>query len=42
VAILYQGELKEEGRVNNLIQKYQTNLEQIFLKVIGYPQPVKA
>jgi ABC-2 type transport system ATP-binding protein len=42
VAILYQGELKEEGRVNHLIQKYQTNLEQIFLKVIGYPQPVQA
>jgi ABC-2 type transport system ATP-binding protein len=42
VAILYQGELKEEGRVNDLIQKYQTNLEQIFLKVIGYPQPVQA
>jgi ABC-2 type transport system ATP-binding protein len=42
VAILYQGELKEEGRVNDLVQKYQTNLEQIFLKVIGYPQPVQA
>jgi len=39
VAILNQGELKVEGRVNDLVQKYQCNLEQIFLKVIGYPSP---
>jgi ABC-2 type transport system ATP-binding protein len=37
VAILDQGSLKIEGRVEELIAKYQCNLEQIFLKVIGYP-----
>jgi ABC-2 type transport system ATP-binding protein len=42
VGILYQGELKVEGRVNDLIQKYQTNLEQIFLQIIGYKQPVNS
>ncbi|HEX4343079.1 MAG TPA: ABC transporter ATP-binding protein [Verrucomicrobiae bacterium] len=36
VAILNQGELKVEGRVTELVQKYQCNLEQLFLKVIGY------
>jgi ABC-2 type transport system ATP-binding protein len=36
VAILHQGQLKVEGRVNELMQKYQSNLEQIFLKIIGY------
>ena len=36
VAIINQGELKVEGRVSDLIQKYQTNLEQIFLQIIGY------
>ncbi len=41
VAILNQGELKVEGRVNDLIQKYQTNLEQVFLRVIGY-EPIAA
>src|SRR3954463_3605808 len=42
VAILHQGQLKVEGRVNELMQQYQSNLEQIFLKLIGYqpaPQP---
>ncbi|MDB6110791.1 MAG: transporter related-protein [Pedosphaera sp.] len=42
VAILHQGQLKVEGRVNELMQQYQSNLEQIFLKIIGYqpaPQP---
>ena len=39
VAILNEGELKVEGRVNDLIHKYQTNLEQIFLRIIGY-EPV--
>src|SRR4051812_35159316 len=40
VAIINQGELKMEGRVADLVEKYQTNLEQIFLKVIGYqPNP---
>ena len=36
VAILYQGQLKMEGRVEELLQSYQCNLEQIFLKIIGY------
>ena len=36
VAILHQGELKVEGRVGDLMNQYQCNLEQIFLKVVGY------
>jgi ABC-2 type transport system ATP-binding protein len=36
VAILNQGELKLEGRISELVDQYQLNLEQIFLKVIGY------
>lgn len=36
VAILHQGELKVEGRVADLINQYQCNLEQVFLKVVGY------
>jgi ABC-2 type transport system ATP-binding protein len=36
VAILQQGELKIEGRVSDLVDQYQCNLEQIFLKIIGY------
>src|SRR5690242_1032260 len=36
VAIMYQGELKVEGRVSDLVQQYQCNLEQVFLKVVGY------
>lgn len=37
VAILAQGELKAEGRVAELVSTYQqTNLEQVFLKIIGY------
>jgi len=40
VAILHQGELKTEGRVSDLLREHGTNLEQIFLKLIGYsPQP---
>jgi len=40
VAILHQGELKVEGRVNQLALLHQCNLEQLFLKVIGYaPAP---
>ena len=42
VAILNQGKLMVEGRVGDLLQKYQSNLEQIFLRIIGYlpaPQP---
>ena len=40
VAILNQGELKVEGRVNDLVQQYQCNLEQIFLKAVGYQPQV--
>jgi hypothetical protein len=41
VAILSQGELKAAGRVNEIVQGSETNLEQAFLRVIGYqPQPV--
>jgi ABC-2 type transport system ATP-binding protein len=36
VAIIHQGELKVEGRVDELVQKYQTNLEKIFLNIVGY------
>jgi ABC-2 type transport system ATP-binding protein len=36
VAIINQGELQVEGRVADLVEKYQANLEQIFLKIIGY------
>ncbi len=36
VAILNEGELKVAGRVEDLVRQYQTDLERIFLKVIGY------
>jgi ABC-2 type transport system ATP-binding protein len=37
VAILYEGELKAEGRVSELVQTYQcSTLEQVFLKIIDY------
>ncbi|HWD20997.1 MAG TPA: ABC transporter ATP-binding protein [Verrucomicrobiae bacterium] len=36
VAILHEGRLRVEGRVEALLQQYQCNLEQIFLKIIGY------
>lgn len=40
VAILHQGELKTEGRVSDLLREHSANLEQIFLKLIGFsPQP---
>jgi len=41
VAIIHQGELKVEGRVADLIHEHETNLEQIFLKIIGYQQEEK-
>jgi ABC-2 type transport system ATP-binding protein len=40
VAILHQGDLKVEGRVDDLVKQYQCNLEQIFLKVVGYQPQV--
>ena len=37
VVIINQGELKAEGRVADLVRKYQTSsLEQVFLKVVGF------
>ena len=37
VAILHQGELKTEGRVDDLVRQHQcSNLEQVFLKSIDY------
>ena len=40
VAILHQGRLLMEGRVHDLVKQYQTNLENIFLKIIGFqPSP---
>jgi ABC-2 type transport system ATP-binding protein len=40
VAIINQGQLKVAGKVDDLLREHQTNLEQIFLKIIGYqPQP---
>jgi ABC-2 type transport system ATP-binding protein len=36
VAILHQGKLQVEGKVEELTEKYQANLEQVFLKIIGY------
>ena len=36
VAILHQGELKTEGRVSDLLREHGTNLEQLFLKLVGY------
>ena len=40
VAILHKGRVQEEGQVSDLVGKYQCDLEQIFLKVVGYqPSP---
>ena len=36
VAIINQGELKVEGRVAELVQRHQKDLERIFLDIIGY------
>jgi ABC-2 type transport system ATP-binding protein len=38
IAILHQGELKVEGSVDELMKQYQTNLEAIFLKVVGFKE----
>jgi ABC-2 type transport system ATP-binding protein len=41
VAIMFQGNLKVEGRVADLVKEHNANLEQVFLKIIGYePQPL--
>src|ERR1700678_1131674 len=36
VAILHEGKLRVEGRVSDLLQQYQCNLENVFLKIVGY------
>ena len=36
IAIIHRGELKVAGRVADLLREYQTDLERIFLKIIGY------
>lgn len=36
VAILHEGELRAEGRVRDLVAQHQCNLEQVFLRVIGF------
>jgi len=42
VAIINQGELKVEGRVADLVEKHQANLEKIFLNIIGYQPQLSA
>ncbi|HWQ91344.1 MAG TPA: ABC transporter ATP-binding protein [Clostridia bacterium] len=41
VAIINQGQLKVQGSVADLVREHKSNLEQIFLKIIGY-QPALA
>jgi ABC-2 type transport system ATP-binding protein len=36
VAILYQGSLKRVGRVADIVKEYNCDLEQAFLRIIGY------
>jgi ABC-type multidrug transport system ATPase subunit len=36
VAILHEGRLRVEGKVDDLVRQYQCHLEQIFLKIVGY------
>ena len=36
VAILHEGKLRVEGRVSDLVQQYQCNLENVFLNIVGY------
>lgn len=36
VAILHEGKLRVEGRVADLVEKYQCNLENVFLNIVGY------
>jgi ABC-2 type transport system ATP-binding protein len=38
VAILHEGELKVEGSVDELKRQYHTDLEAIFLKLVGYEE----
>jgi ABC-2 type transport system ATP-binding protein len=36
IAIIHQGELRVAGRVGDLVAKYHTDLEKIFLQMVGY------
>jgi ABC-2 type transport system ATP-binding protein len=36
VAILHQGELKREGRVDEITREFNCDLEQAFLRIIGH------
>ncbi len=36
VAIVRQGELRVQGRVSDLVQQHNCDLEKIFLKIVGY------
>lgn len=38
VAIVHQGELKEQGRVADLVKQHQCDLEKVFLKIVGYKE----
>jgi ABC-2 type transport system ATP-binding protein len=38
IAILAQGQIRESGPVEALVDSYKLNLEQIFLKVVGYEE----
>ncbi len=41
VAIMHQGELRVLGRVDDLAREHQCNLEQLFLKIVGFqPEPL--
>jgi ABC-2 type transport system ATP-binding protein len=40
VAIIHRGELKVEGRVSDLVAEYRTDLEKIFLNIVGYQPQV--
>ena len=42
VAIIHQGELKVQGRVADLVARHQSNLEKVFLDIVGYQQPALA
>src|SRR5881392_1670837 len=39
VGILADGELKREGRVSDIVREYNCDLEQAFLRIIGYAPP---
>lgn len=38
IGILCQGELRAEGRVADITAQHQTNLERVFLKIVGYQE----